>query len=201
MIVFILLSQFFGTALSQQSVIHQKDKNRGWRAANYRGLIIGKSTRVDMLRVLGKPLSSGPSADQAEPMPIVWNDYGMIAGELAGRLGVEVDGRNNRIVSISITPEKISKEDLIKYFGNDYIAMDYESCEGMPISEEVWPVYENPKSGKISSIEYRARGIAIQLNYQGKVNAIYFKASPMGLASKAECKNAIERFRRNGNRW
>ena len=32
--------------------------NRQWRSATYRGLEVGKSTRQDMLRVLGKPKAS-----------------------------------------------------------------------------------------------------------------------------------------------
>src|SRR5262245_30127513 len=74
-----------------------------WRAATFRGLTIGKSTRADMVRVLGKPLSSTPSADQYPAQPFIWNDYGQVQGDLPGRLAVEVDSRNSRIVSISIT--------------------------------------------------------------------------------------------------
>src|SRR5262245_11666930 len=59
-----------------------------WRAGTFRGLTIGKSTRADMLRVLGNPLSASPSADQAPPEPIIWNDYGQIHGDLSGRLAV-----------------------------------------------------------------------------------------------------------------
>lgn len=183
-----------------QTAAVKADKNRGWRAATYRGFTIGKSTRADMLRILGKPRLSVPSADQEPPYPIIWNDYGMIAGELSGRLAVEVDSRNNRIVGISISPDNMSKEAAIKYFGNDYVAMDYEFCKGMPIDSTVGPVYENPKSGNISYIEYRSRGVAIHLDYRGMVNAVYFVDEPMGLASERDCKKEIEKFRRKSKR-
>lgn len=197
LLAFTLLVQIFGSVTyCQQTVTGKKDKNRGWRAATYRRLTIGKSTRADMLRVLGKPRSSTPSADQEPPYPIIWNDYGMIDGALSGRLAVEVDSRNNRIVGISISPENMSKEEAIKYFGNDYVATAYEFCEGVPEDSEVGPVYENPKSGNISYIEYRARGIAIHLNYKGKVNAIYFVNEPIGLASKADCRREIAKMRK-----
>src|SRR5262245_819192 len=93
-----------------------KTKLPVWQAATFRGLTIGKSTLADMLRVLGNPISSGPSADQAPPQPIIWNDYGQIQGDLSGRLAVEVDSRNSRIVSISISPDRMSKEEAIRYF-------------------------------------------------------------------------------------
>jgi len=168
-----------------------------WRAATYRGLTIGKSTRADMLRVLGKPLSSGPSADQAPPQPIIWNDYGTISDELSGSLAVEVDSRDNRIVSISITPTNLSKDDAIKYFGRDYLSMRYAFCKDQPDAGGLGFIYESPASGDISFIEYRAKGVAIQFDSGGIVGAIYFVAKPMGLVSEAACQKEIEKFSKN----
>lgn len=173
-----------------------REKVRGWRAGTYRGLTIGKSTREDMLRVLGRPLSSVPSADQDPPYPIIWNDYGRLKGQLSGRLAVEVDSRTNRIVHISITPDNMSKEDAIKHFGSDYILMGYRFCEGLPPEAEAGPVYEDPKSPELDSLEYRSRGIAIHLDYQGKVDEINFVSEPVGLASKAGCKKELESYRK-----
>ena len=171
-----------------------------WRAATYRGLIVGKSTRADMLRVLGKPLSSSPSADQDPPYPIIWNEYGRLTGDTPGTLAVEVDSRNNRIVSISVTPDRMTKEEAIRLFGNDYLLMGYEACKGLPPEAEVGPVYENPKASEIDYLEYRNRGIAMHLDYQGMVDAIYFVAKPIGLSSEAGCKKALERYRRKSKR-
>jgi hypothetical protein len=182
------------TFLSASNIIQAvPDKNRGWSAGVYRGLIIGTSTRADMLRVLGKPLSSGPTEGQGPPKPIIWNDYGMIKGEISGQLAVEVDSRTNRIVTISISPEKMSKEEAIKYFGNDYVLIDYEFCPGQSLDADVGLVYENPRGTEIDYLEYRSRGIAIHLDYQGNVNGIYYLDKPLGLASKADCKRALEK--------
>lgn len=197
---FILLTQLYGAIIPSQSAPGRAGKNRGWRAAIYRGLTIGKSTGADMLRVLGKPLSSAPSADQDEPRPIIWHDYGMVKGELPGHLAVEVDSRNNRIVGISISPDSMSGEEAVKYFGGDYQRVGYTFCEGMPGDAEPWPVYEDPNSTDITYIVYRSRGIAIHLDYRGKVNAVYFVSEPMGLASKEDCRGEIERIRRKGKR-
>ncbi len=161
--------------------------NRGWCAATYRGLTVGQSTYADMVRVFGKPRSSGASADQDEPKNIIWHDYGKIKGDLSGRLGIETDKRTNKVVSISIAPDNMSKDEAIKFFGQDYIAMGYDFCEGFE-NETAVPSYENPKSSETSYIEYRSRGIAIHVDYRGEVNSIYFVAEPMGLASKDDCK-------------
>ena len=189
----LLLLLFTHTIVSVYPFQTVPDKQRGWRPGTYRRLTIGKSTRVDMLRVLGKPLSSSPSADQDPPKPIIWNDYGMIKGDLSGQLAVEVDSRNDRIVSISIAPEEMSKEDAIRYFGKDYLLMGYEFCPDQLLDADVGLVYEDPKSSSIDYLEYRVRGIAIHLDYRGNVNAIYYVNEPIGLASKAECKGAVRR--------
>jgi hypothetical protein len=172
-----------------------KSKSPSWRPATYQGLTIGKSTRADMLRVLGKPLSSGPSADQSPPRPIIWNDYGRIEGELSGRLAVEVDSRNNRVVSVFISTDNMSREDVIKYFGNDYLLMGYDFCKDQPDSGGVGIVYENPASHEIQYIEYRSRGIAIHVD-QGRVSGIYFVSGPMGLVSESECRKEIDRLKK-----
>ena len=163
--------------------------NRGWCTGTYRGLTVGKSTRANMLRVLGKPLSSGFSADQDEPKYIIWHDYGKITGDLSGTLGVETDKRTDKIVSISISPDDMTKEDAIKYLGQDYKVMGYEFCEGFE-DETAVPVYESPKSTQLNYIEYRARGISISIDYRRRVNEINFVAEPMGLASKDDCKKS-----------
>jgi hypothetical protein len=172
------------------------DKNRGWRPGTYRGLTVGKSTRADMLRILGNPLSSGPSADQDPPRPIIWNDYGTISGELSGRLAVEFDSRNDRLVGITISPEQMTKDDAIRHFGSDYLLMGYEFCPDEAPDADVGVVYEAPKSSSLDYIEYRSRGIAIHLDSQGNVNAIYYVDKPLGLASKAACKRAVQQLKR-----
>jgi hypothetical protein len=191
-----LLTFSIGSAVFTSPTAPQKSEGeRIWHAATYRGLTIDKSTRADMIRVLGEPLSAGPSVDQDEPQPIIWNDYGTITGELPGWLAVEVDSRNDIIVGISISPEHMSQEEAIKYFGDDYLKMSYEFCEGIPEDAEAGPVYENPGDGVTDYIEYRSRGIAIHVSRDGRVNAIYFVSSPMGLASKEDCQKELEKFR------
>jgi hypothetical protein len=174
--------------------------DRVWRNGTYRGLTVGRSTRAHMLRVLGKPLSSSPSADQDPPYPVIWNDYGRITGEVSGTLAVEVDKRNNRIVSISVSPDRMTKDEVIRLFGNDYLLMGYEFCKGMPIYAEVGPVYESPNNSVLDYVEYRSRGIAVHLDHKGMVNSIYYVAERIGLPSEAGCKKAVERYTRKSKR-
>jgi len=185
----ILLLAFISGAtiyLSQQAKADCKP-NRGWCPGVYRGLTVGQSTHADMVRVLGKPLSSSPEADQDEPKHFISHDYGKIKGDLQGRLRIVTDKRTNKVVGVTIAPDEMTKEDAIKYFGKDYQVMGYEFCEGFE-NETAVPVYENPKSTQLKNVEYRARGISISVNYLDKVNEINFVAEPEGLASKDDCK-------------
>jgi hypothetical protein len=174
------------------------DKNRGWRPGTYRGLTVGKSTRRDMFRVLGKPKETGPLADQEPPYPIVWNGYGTLTGELSGHLSVTFDRRTDRIVGISIAPENMSKEQAIKIFGDDYTMMGYEFCPDESLGATVGTVYENPKDTESKFLEYRPRGIYIHINYLGNVNSIEFVDGPIGLASFSDCKKVVSKARSRG---
>jgi hypothetical protein len=54
-----------------------------WQVATYRGLTVGRSTNVDMTRVLGVPNWMGAPGDQLEDAaePEVWYEY-ETAGEI-----------------------------------------------------------------------------------------------------------------------
>jgi hypothetical protein len=162
-------------------------RSREWRPATYRGLTVGKSTVADMLVILGKPQWSGPPGDQREddPDPEVWNEY-QAGGDFPGKLTVVIDKRSRIIQRIDLYPEDISKEQAIKYFGDDFITTRYDFDECLSNGESA-PLYESP-DGEFVSIEYRDRGIAIAVNEQGKINHISYVDKPIG-APSSKCKN------------
>jgi hypothetical protein len=187
-LIILLLAFVLGvTAYFSQRADADCKSNRGWCAGTYRGLTVGQSTRADMVRVLGKPLSSSPEADQNEPKNFIWHDYGKIKGDLQGRLGIVTDKRTDKVVRVSIAPDDMTKEDAIKFFGKDYQVMGYEFCEGFD-NETAVPVYESPKATELKNVEYRARRISISVDYRDRVNEINYIAEPAGLASKDDCK-------------
>lgn len=201
LILLVLVSFATASIHFSQTNTAQCVPNRGWCAATYKGLTVGQSTRADMLRILGKPLSSAPSADQDDPKNIIWNDYKSVEKDISGRLGVEVDKRTDKIVAITITPDEMTKEEAIKRFGSDYKVMGYDFC--LETEEEsllfggVGLVYENSESTELSYIEYRAKGISIHLRYDNYVGSIYFTNTPMGLAAEAECKGEFNKLKDN----
>jgi hypothetical protein len=152
---------------------------RDWRAGTYLGLTAGKSTRADVLRVLGEPKRIDTPADQTpkDPNPEVWYVYDS-GGEFAGSLTVVIDKRTDVVLGIDLSPDSLSKEDALKHFGPDYILTRYnfDECLG---NEESAPLYESA-NGALLEIEYRHRGIAISLNDDGKVTTISYVSKPIG---------------------
>ena len=160
-------------------------KDREWHPGTYSGLTAGKSTRTDVLRVLGKAKRLDTPADQdpKEPDPEVWYVYES-GGEFPGELTVVLDKRSNTMLRIDLHPESLSREDAVKHFGPDYILTryDFDNCLG---NEESAPLYESA-NGSLLSIEYRHRGIAVSVNDAGKVKTISYVSKPLG-AQKSKC--------------
>lgn len=172
----------------QRSVPNMPRTKTNWRAASYKGLTIGKSTRADMIRVLGDPQWSGSPGDQLanDPNPETWSEYES-GGEFPGKLTVILDERSGVISGIDLYPENLSRDEAIKHFGNDYILAryDFDQCLG---NEESAPLYESP-DGQIVNIEYRARGIAVGIDQTGKVKQINYVSKPLG-ATESKCKQS-----------
>jgi hypothetical protein len=156
-----------------------------WQPGTYKGLVVGKSTYQDMIKILGNPISSVPAADQEEHI-IIWNDYKIIDGELVGRLGVKTDKRNNLITGISILPNNLNKDEVIRYFGNDYQITKYKFCDKTD-KDEASPIFATSEDSDLEYLEYRAKGIIINSIYNNKVTSINFVSKPIGLQSISEC--------------
>ena len=139
-----------------------------------------------MLRIFGKPKWSGPPGDQEKrvPNPEVWHEYDE-AGEFPGTLTIIVDKHSGVILEMSLSPKHLSKEEAIKHFGSDYRLTRYDSDNCLSDGESV-TLYESP-NGEDLRIEYRKRGLAIAINYEGRVNQISYVNKPIG-APASRCK-------------
>jgi len=152
---------------------------RGWRAGTYLGLTVGRSSRVDVLRVLGEPKRVDTPADQTanDPQPEVWYVYES-SRKFGGDLTIVLDKRSNVILRIDLNPESLSKEEAVKHFGPDYVLTryDFDECLG---NEESAPLYESA-NGALQEVEYRHRGIALSIGENGQVNRISYVSKPIG---------------------
>ena len=140
-----------------------------WVPAVYHGLVMGQSTREDIVKVLGKPKWIGKEQDTG--IPII--EY-VVRDPIPGTLTVYFRGRS--VDGMNLHPDQeLTKKDIVHLLGTDYLSVRYalDDCmaEGdtAPICEAV--------DGPIEHMEYRDRGLAAILN-DGKVESIAFVAKP-----------------------
>ena len=162
---------------------------RSWRPAIFKGLTVGKSKKADMLRVLGKPKWSRLTPkieDEPDEGGVIWNNYER-AGEFPGITNIGYDSKTERIIRIDFFPEKLTKEEAIAHYGRGSVITRYavDSCLAKEADEDFEPLYETP-DGPITIIEYRSRGIALSLGFNGMVTKIGYVSGPIGHA-KSEC--------------
>ncbi|MGB7925165.1 MAG: hypothetical protein WCF57_18140 [Pyrinomonadaceae bacterium] len=176
-------SQTQGRSQASPSPSQREEKvKRQWRAANYRGLVMGTSRYDDMLRALGEPARSEQPVGQTEGSSeqVTWYVY-KDDGELHGELMAVVETKSRTILWIGISPPSLTKDEAIKRFGNDYTITKYhfEPCLG---GDESGELYE-AQDGALSFVEYRQRGIAIMYDDEGKVRQITYVSKPIGSPS------------------
>ncbi len=175
-----------GNTDNKQNGSSQTGQN--WRAATYRGLTIGKSTRADIYRILGKPKWVSSSTKESKK-PGSETQYGYEGSEkIIGKFAliISVNKKGGKIESLRLSPEDLSMEDAIKYFGIDYVETRYAFCGGFEDTDSA-PIYESPE-GQLLFLEYRRRGIALSVNYQRKVTEILYDKQSPGFPSQKSCR-------------
>ena len=139
-----------------------------WKAANYRGLIMGKSTRADVLRVLGKPKWIGKEEDTGVPIM----EY-EVTDPVPGKLTVYV--HKGTLDSVALSPTKpLTKDDIIRLFGHHYRTVHYSTDDCLDDGGAA-PLFEDPK-GPFENMEFQSRGVTVALAYDDdeKVESIVF---------------------------
>jgi len=102
----ILVSLCVILGLTATCVSAQSTKKKKWQPATWKGLIAGKSTRADVLKLLGKPIRK----DFTEPdSPEVWYIYKDV-GDFPGEFTVAIDNKTLRVRACSLST--VPKESL-----------------------------------------------------------------------------------------
>ncbi len=145
-----------------------------WSAAKYHGLIVGTSTRSDVLKLLGKPNYVGKEEDTGTPIMT----YAVI-DPLPGTLVVYVTKGILDEMRLDLK-KSLTQHDIVRLFGSGFVIVHYATDECIDTGGAS-PIYENP-SGPFKYMEYRDRGIAAGFAYDDdqKVDAIIFTFRPIG---------------------
>jgi hypothetical protein len=146
-----------------------------WTAASYRGLIMGRAHRQDVVRTLGTPDASRHTAKGEE---LSYKTRGEHKGDLTVRLdrsGVAVEVEED-------FPVAIPRTSMYKEFGKDAVTAQYSiaKCAGGAL-------YRDPR-GNIELTLYPARGIVLwpdQFGYD--FAAIHYFARQPGVAARPAC--------------
>lgn len=154
-----------------------------WRSANYRGLEVGKSKDKDMRRILGTPASTIQTPGQPQLRGYYYGG--------ADSLIVRVE-KTTRIIAWIVTNSKnLSKDDLIRNFGDGYILLTYGSdpcfMNGKPRPAFV-ASFENAvtsTNAQYVQMEYRDLGLNIKFRSENEVSEITYVSDkwPLGTTS------------------
>ena len=148
-----------------------------WLPAVYRTLVVGKSSRAAVLKVLGPPKELGKDDELGTPY------FGYVVSDpFPGTLDLYL--QKGRLISIVFYPAaKLSLKSAASKFGRDFVTTRYsfDDCLG---SGGAGPTYEDPE-GTIEIAEYRKKGIALGL-HDLDVEYIEYVAKPKG-ARRSQC--------------
>lgn len=184
-----------GAAKQSSNTPQALEKSR-WHSARYSGLEVGKSTRQDMRRVLGKPKSSViPQARiTTNSNTIVAYHYGGPKG-VSGNLIVGVERSTGIIAWIEAAPENSDQDDMIKQFGSNYVMTSYrpDDCfiEGQPPYGLLYETSEEPVNLIYGRMEYRQLGVVIHLGAGRQVYRITYISDKWSYGNSASlCSQA-----------
>lgn len=166
--------------------------SRGWKPASFSGLVVGRSSCREVPHKMGKPDYEGPPADATSSTERAL-EYD-VTQPVKGRLRFYCKGRKALLTGIIIESVELNKTDAIRMFGNDFIVTRYSTdyCLG---EGGVSPIYEDP-SGEIVQMEYRRRGLALELK-GAEVSAIIYTDRPFG-PKKSRCTGGQKKIRKGG---
>lgn len=154
---------------------------RAYRAALYRGLVIGKSLRSSSLKALGKPTYTGPVEGDAQSLEDGYEGTGLFPLPYY-RFRVLWDRKTSVIHNIEVQlKEPIPVELLKRQFGGRWILTrwDQDVCPDQGL-ETLYP----SRSGAIAIWENRSNG----LSYGSESMVFEFRSKPLGLPRSRGCK-------------
>jgi hypothetical protein len=142
---------FIASALAQQPA-------KSWKAGQFGELVPGKSTRKDVIRVLGesKPEKNGKLETYTYPGK----------GDFGGKVLVDTNSATGIVESVTVQfSPNITRTQAYKKYGKDYYEVRY-AISTCPQEGSTPMVYRDPKGG-IELLEYPQKGLILWPNQYG----------------------------------
>ena len=159
-----------------------------WKPGVFKGLIVGKSSRSDVLKTLGDPISTGNAGDDLPKTSTdtgIVDEYSYVDG-FRGKLVVTSSKKTKLVTSIVIYPDDLALKDVTPLYGDRYTKTRYSfvQCTGDAGSSAI----KESKKGDLEFIEFRSSGIVIDANNpEQKVKSIEYVGGPIGI-NEPSCK-------------
>lgn len=118
---------------------------------------MGKSTRAEVIKVLGKPKWDGKEEYSRIPMMSYEVDYPM-----PGTLYVYMTKGILESMTLSLK-KKVNQNEIIRLFGSNYVVVHYATDECFADGESV-PIYQKT-NGPIKTMQYRNLGLVADFDY------------------------------------
>lgn len=146
-------------------------KAQAWKPGQFGELVAGKSTRADVIRVLG-------AADPGKGARVETYKYAA-KGDLGGDVLVEVNRTTGVVESITVQfSPNVTRTQAYKKYGRDYKEVNY-SVVNCPQNGATPLVYRNPKGG-VELLEYPQKGLVLWPNQYGfDIAAAVYLARPL----------------------
>jgi hypothetical protein len=154
---------------------------KAWIPAKYHGIVVGRSSVHEVIKILGRPKSFDREQDTG--IPTVSYD---VADPVEGDLAIYLD--HDKVSGMTLYPkQQLPAKEAIRIFGPAFLNVRYERDDCLDNGGAA-PIYES-STGSIMHIEYRERGLALILSDKNNnnVEAIAFVAKPFG-PSHSRCK-------------
>jgi len=154
---------------------------QAWSPAVYRGLVMGKSTKQELVQKLGQLQSTGREEDMGVPI-LSYETKSPLPGTLVVyvRRGIVQNIELNLKNAIPIGEAK-------KLFGADFRIVHYsfDDCLG---DGGTAPIYEDP-NGAMEELVSPSHGLVLHLNQYREVDTIIYLAEDRKIPKQPRCKS------------
>jgi hypothetical protein len=106
-------------------------------------------------------------------------------GDFEGELGFFVNAESGVVqqIILSTYEEDVRQEEVAARYGSDFVIQRYnsepEKCDAELSNEDEAVMYED-RAGPMVFLEYRDRGVAVEIDNSGKVHSIRYVLGPIG---------------------
>ena len=156
-----------------------------WRPGNLKGLVVGKATREEFLKVFGTPIStSRPTVDlpEGEDSSIVDEFH---YPEPFEKLQAFFSPDTMLLTGMVLVPSKMTLDDLVAIYGNQYVVTKYKFIECLGDAGSSMVIED--REGSVTYYEYRSLGMIVSVSdADGSIRFIEFVSGPLD-TGKARC--------------